>query len=166
MRKKVLWLIAALVLCSPAGAWAGMSLATKLHKVFKESAYPHAEKMVGIEINTKVDSKSGHQQAAALARAGKIHEMLVREFNKAGWKDDELATDEVISKNVEVVLDEGMSLKLEETLRMKVFLNQCSAPMRKYRGGDIRAFMAAEVVGEAEYCVAYDNRLEYQKGSK
>lgn len=161
-------LVSALVvlLVLPGNVLAGMSLSTKLHKSFKKIAYPHEAQVVGIEIDTKVDYLPGNDKSADLARAGKVHEMLVREFNEAGWREDDLAADDVTSKNVEIAIGEGLTLNLEESLRLKAFINQCSSPMRKYRGGDVRAFFANEVVGESEYCVTYDNQLEYsgQKG--
>ena len=163
MKKQSFLLAMVLFLWLPVNSMAGMSLSTKLHKSFKELAYPHNEKIVGIEIDTKVDYLEGNKKSDDLERAGKIHEMLVKEYNKAGWKEDELATDDVTSKNVEIVIGEGMTLKLEETLRLSANLNQCSSPFRKYRGGDIRSFFAKEVVGESEYCVTYDNQLEYDE---
>ena len=168
MKKKSFLTAMVLFLCFTGNALAGMSLSTKLHKPFKELAYPHAEKIVGIEIDTKVDFLEGNKKSDDLDRAGKIHEMLIRVYNKAGWKEDELATDDVTSKNVEIVIGEGMTLKFEETLRLQAFINQCPDPFQKYRGGDIRSFFADKVVGESEYCVTYDNQLEYdeQKAKK
>lgn len=142
-------------------AWAeDIDLSTTLHKNFKEQAFPHNYRSVGIRIVTKADYLAGNRESADFERARKVHKMLIGEYKKAGWKEDKLAVDDIVSKDVEVAIDEGLGLNFEETLRMKAYLQQCSAPMRKYRGGNVGEFFAKEVVAESEYCVTYDNVLE------
>jgi len=137
-----------------------VNLFTSLHKTFRATAYPREYKMVGIKIVTRADHLPGNRESAEFERARKIHKMLVFAFNRIGWKEDALATDDIVSKDVEVVIGEGLSFDTGATLRLKAFNQQCSAPMKKYRGGDLNDFFSVEVVAEAEYCVSYDNRLE------
>jgi hypothetical protein len=161
MRKLACFLVVALMAVTSGLARAeDIDLSSTLHKTFKEQAFPHNYRSVGIKIVTKADYLAGNRESADFERARKVHKLLIGEYKKAGWKEDKLAVDDIVSKDVELAIDEGLSLNFEQTLRMKAYLQQCSAPMRKYRGGNIGEFFAKEVVAESEYCVTYDNVLE------
>lgn len=141
---------------------AGMNLSTKLHKVILEIEYPYNERDVRIEVVTRVDYQSGNRKSEDFDQARKIHEILVQEYAKAGWKEDELAMNDIDAGKVELVIDEGMNLHFEKTLRMNAFLYQCGDwPMHKYRGEDIREFFDKEVVKKSEECFTQNNGLQW-----
>jgi len=156
VNKTIFLIIASVFWASSAFA---MEITDTLVKQMEESNFPHEKKMVKIRIVTKVDYLRGNEKSEDFERARKIHEMLVRNLGKAKWTKDKYATDDIDAGTIELEIGEGLTLDLEQSLRLKVFIHQCSEPMRKYRGGDINEFFA-KIIKESEECLTYDNNLK------
>jgi len=160
--KKTMFLALMIMAVVSHEALADMKLSSTLHKVNLEVEYPYNERNVRLEVVTRVDYQTGNRKSDDFDQARKIHEILVQEYTKTGWKEDELAMDELDAGKVELVIDEGMNLRREKTLRMKAYLYQCGdLPMHKYRGGDIREFFGKEVVKKSEEFFTQNNGLQW-----
>ncbi len=160
--KKMMFLALMMIAVVTHDALADMNLSTTLHKTILGIEYPYNEHNVRLEVVTKVDCQTGNRKSDDFEQARKIHEILVQEYAKTGWKEDELAKDDLDAGKVELVIDEGMNLRFEKTLRMKAYLYQCGDwPMHKYRGGDVREFFGKEVVKKSEACFTQKNGLQW-----
>jgi len=155
--KKVIFLIVALTLWTISAS--AMEISDTLTRQMEESNFPYEKKTVKIRIVTKVDYLRGNEKSEDFERARKIHEMLVRNFGKNKWTKDKYAMDDIDAGIIELEIGEGLTLDLEQSLRLKVFIHQCSEPMRKYRGGDINEFFG-KIIKESEECLTYDNNLK------
>lgn len=122
---------------------------TTLHKTFREYTPPHDEKNVGLSVITKYEHMEGGRKEAEREGAGKKHDFLVHELGKHGWKENDLAVDDIQAK--QLVLSIGD--------RTKVFVYQCEMPEYPYHSEDMREFFA-KIIGKMEECLTYDNNLE------
>ncbi|MBV5340745.1 MAG: hypothetical protein J0665_14515 [Deltaproteobacteria bacterium] len=160
--KKTMFFVLLLVAVVAHEALANMNLSSTLYKAIPSIEYPNNERNVRLEVVTKVDYQSGNRKSDDFDQARKIHEILVQEYAKAGWKEDDLAMSDIDGGKVDLVIEEGMNLRFENTLRIKAFVYQCGDfPMQKYRGGDVRAFFSKDVVKKSEECITQNNGLQW-----
>ncbi len=161
MKKKlaVVFLMILAVVLSVGSASAKMELVTPVYKVYKTLDFPHDIKIVMISVVTRVDYLRGNEKASDFERARQLHTLLVSEYKKTGWNEEDFTVEDLDVGNVEMVITEGLSLKWEKTLRMKVFLYMCKNPMKKYRGEDVKEFFKNKVVSKSVEAFTHDYRL-------
>ena len=137
------------------------TLVDTLNKRFKKISYPNDEIVASITLQTEIPDISGDHTEDSVLLAYKIQAMLVSVFKQNGWQaEDALLVDSINAGLIELELDKGMNLKLKETLRLKAFVHQCNMPMHKYRGGSLDEFFQKQVLGKAEQCFTYDEKLQ------
>lgn len=147
------------LLCSSlAGA---TTLSDSLLKHFKTISYPEKEVVARITLQTDIPQIEGDRVEDSVLLAYKVQAKLVSVFRKHGWQGaDSLEIDPIDAGVIELKLGKGMNLKFKETLRLKAYVYQCDMPMHKYRGGDIGKFFKKDVLGKAEQCFTYDEKLQ------
>jgi hypothetical protein len=137
------------------------TLTDTLTKKFKKIEFPHDEVIAVIHLKTKVNYLRGNAKEQDIMRSMLIQEKAVDTFKQAGWQvDDQLQTGTVDAGKIEFEVGEGMTLKFDQTLRLKAYVHQCDSPMHKYRGGDINEFFTKQVLEKAEECFTYDEKLQ------
>jgi len=160
--KKTMFFVLMIMTVVTHEAFADMNLSSTLYKAILGVEYPYKEHNVRLEVVTRVDYQSGNKKSDDFNQARKIHEILVREYAKEGWNEDDLAMSDIDAGKVDVVIEEGMNLHFENTLRIKAFVYQCGDfPMQKNRGGDIRAFFGKDVVKKSEECLTQNIGLQW-----
>lgn len=160
---RIICLVCAVMGLFIAHAQAGTLLTDTLYKDIEEANRPFRPRKVKIEVVTVLDGASDSRtDREAFEVARKVHENAVREFNKNGWHEDRLAVEDVDAGRVEIMIGQGMNLKLKETLRIQTMIRQCGGRgNRIYRGGDVGEYFRKEVALEAEDCLARKNGLKW-----
>lgn len=144
-------LLAMVMLLGFSGNAMAADLVTVVHKVFKDFNYPHEEKVVGMEVVSRFEHEEGNSQRAEQGKTIQLHNFLIHELGKRGWREDRLAIDDMVAKKMEIVIG----------YRIKVFVNQCEFPGSEYpyRGEDYRAFFKTPI-DKMEECLTYELQLK------
>jgi len=139
-----------MLFCSGANVSAA-DLVTTLHKTFRDFNYPHEEKVVGLSVTTRFEHQEGDGRRAEQGKTIQLHNFLVNELGRRGWREDRLAIDNVQAKPMELVLG----------YRTKVFVYQCEFPGSEYpyRGEDYRVFFKIPIE-KMEECLTYELQLQ------
>lgn len=164
-RKKMRQRLVATVLMATMLLSSGSAMATTLvdtlTKRFKKIEFPHDEVTAVIHLETKVNYLRGNTKEQDVMRSMLVQEKAVDTFKQNGWRmDDQLQTGVIDAGKIEFEVGEGMTLKFDQTLRLKAYVHQCDSPMHKFRGGDINEFFTKQVLEKAEECFTYDEKLQ------
>jgi hypothetical protein len=126
-------------------------LVSVLHKTFRDFNYPHEEKVVGLEVITRLEHQEGDGRRAEQGKTIQLHNFLVNELGRRGWRENRLAIDDVQAKPMELILG----------YRTKVFVNQCEFPGNEYpyQGEDYRVFFKTPIE-KMEECMTYELQLQ------
>lgn len=132
--------------CDPAFA---ADFVTTVHKTFHNFNYPHESKVVGMDVITRFETDEDRR--VDKVRAMKLHDFLVFELMRNGWREDRLAISDVIAKKMEMVIG----------YRVRVFVYQCEFPGSEFphRGENFRLFFKTPIE-KMEECLMYENFLK------
>ncbi|MBU4216528.1 hypothetical protein L6270_00030 [Candidatus Parcubacteria bacterium] len=126
-------------------------LVTVVHKTFRDFNYPHEEKVVGMEVRTKVNHQEGDRKSSEPDIARRWQAFIEGGLKRHAWKEDGLAVDDVIAKKIEIVIGR----------RTVIFIHQCELPANeKTFAGSNELDFVEEAIEKMEECLTYDMKLQ------
>ena len=161
MPKGFISLCTILILLFSASLTNATTLSDSLTKHFKTIDYPEKVVAARITLKTNIPQIEGDSVEDSVLFAYKTQSKLVSTFKNHGWQtDDPMQVDMIDAGVIELDLGKGMNLKFKDTLRLKAYIYQCDMPMHKYRGGSLDQFFEKDVLGKAEECFIYNEKLQ------
>lgn len=156
MKKNGLMYVVVVVLMMsviPSNVFAG-DFVTTVHKSFEQLGPPHEEVRVGMRVVTKFEHQEGGRKDHERGKALAMHDFLTRELADRGWREDELAIDDVQAKSIEFIF----------ARRATVFVNECEFPGSEYpyrgeRGDSFKEYFATNI-NKMEECLVYNKELK------
>lgn len=125
-------------------------LVTVLHKTFRDFNYPHEEKVVGMEVRTRLEHQEGDRKSVDRINISEWHEFKVSQLKKRAWEENDLKIDDLTAQNMETVIG----------YRIMVNVYQCGSSVQfPYRHENKGVFLNG-AIAKMEECLTYELQLQ------
>lgn len=161
MRRNVRMLVAFIMVLRIATVSGATSLVDTFDKKFRTLGFPEAVIVVRLRVESALPRDSRPSGTEGIGAALRVHDLLNQLLLANDWSPlDPWLSGTIDGGRIRLETKEGMDLRLQDTLRLRVFLDQCDPSLVKYRGEHVDDFFRKKVIERAEACMTWEHRLQ------